>query len=458
MLNRCITFLLVIIFFPYQTYAQERRNDSAAAAPIVSSVAIDTGNSPLFTLKQCIQYALKNQPDLQQSVIDQAVAHDNNLIALSGWLPQVNGSAYYDHYFQGVSVATGVPQRIGPYDVSSPGVTATQTIFSPDVLLAVRASKLNTLHAKQNVEYYKIQLVSDVSKAFYTLLNSLEQTVVLREDTARLIKNQSDAYHRYVAGTTDKVDYKQATISLNNSLASLKTATEAVKAKYALLKQAMGMPSNQSFRVDFDTTQMMQEVYRDTTEPLAFEKRIEYKLQQTNRLIAHETTLYYELGFIPTLSASYNYNALYESTSFGQLYSTSYPTSYFGVQLNVPLFTGFRRWENVHKSKLLEKRVDLDDVNLHLQIYSEYEQAMANYKSNLFNLHAMGDNVSMGREVYDIVKLQYREGIKAYLDVIVAESDLESAEINYLNALFQLLSSKVDLEKAMGDIAPGVYQ
>jgi outer membrane protein TolC len=122
------------------------------------------------------------------------------------------------------------------------------------------------------------------------------------------------------------------------------------------------------------------------------------------------------------------------------------------------LFTGFRRWENVHKSKLLEKRVDLDDVNLHLQIYSEYEQAMANYKSNLFNLHAMGDNVSMAREVYDIVKLQYREGIKAYLDVIVAESDLESAEINYLNALFQLLSSKVDLEKAMGDIAPGVYQ
>jgi outer membrane protein TolC len=62
--------------------------------------------------------------------------------------------------------------------------------------------------------------------------------------------------------------------------------------------------------------------------------------------------------------------------------------------------------------------------------------------------------MGMAREVYDIVKLQYREGVKAYLDVIVAESDLQTSEINYLNALFHLLESKIDLEKAMGDI-PG---
>jgi outer membrane protein TolC len=60
--------------------------------------------------------------------------------------------------------------------------------------------------------------------------------------------------------------------------------------------------------------------------------------------------------------------------------------------------------------------------------------------------------VEMAREVYNIVMLQYREGVKAYLDVIVAESDLQTSEINYLNALFQLLESKIDLERALGDI------
>jgi outer membrane protein TolC len=49
-----------------------------------------------------------------------------------------------------------------------------------------------------------------------------------------------------------------------------------------------------------------------------------------------------------------------------------------------------------------------------------------------------------------VVKLQYNEGIKAYLDVIVAASDLRTSEINYQNALFELLKSKADLERALG--------
>ena len=60
--------------------------------------------------------------------------------------------------------------------------------------------------------------------------------------------------------------------------------------------------------------------------------------------------------------------------------------------------------------------------------------------------------MAMAREVYNIVKLQYSEGVKAYLDVIVAESDLQTSEINYLNAMFHLLESKIDLEQALGEI------
>jgi outer membrane protein TolC len=197
---------------------------------------------------------------------------------------------------------------------------------------------------------------------------------------------------------------------------------------------------------------MMQDIYVDTTARLQFEKRIEYQELQTARRIQRETTMYYQLGFLPSLSANYNYYQEFESNKFSDLYSKAYPYSMFGLQLNIPIFTGLRRIENVHKSRLQEQRIDWDEVNLRLQIYTQYSQALASYKSNLYYLHQQGDNVEMAREVYNIVKLQYSEGVKAYLDVIIAESDLQTSEINYLNALFQLLESKVDLEKAMGDI------
>jgi len=173
---------------------------------------------------------------------------------------------------------------------------------------------------------------------------------------------------------------------------------------------------------------------------------------QTARRIMHETTAYYQLGFLPSLSAFYNYNYEFENNKFSDLFGKAYPYSLFGLQLNIPIFTGFRRNENVHKSKLQERRIDWDEVNLKLEIYSEYKQALANYKSNLYFLRSQGENVQMALEVYNIVKLQYREGVKPYLDVIVAESDVQESEINYLNALFQLLESKIDLERAMGDI------
>jgi multidrug efflux system outer membrane protein len=428
------------------------------------------GQDTTLTLTQCLQYAMKHQPALKQSYIDEQIADANNRIAYSAWLPQITGLANYNHYYQlptvffpstattagSPPVGTLVAAHTGLHNTSIPELAANQVIFSPEVLIAVRTGHLNTLYAKQTTTSTKIELISDVSKSFYDLLLSLQQINVLREDTSRLIKNQSDTYHQYVSGVKDKVDYKQATISLNNSLAQLKNTIESAHAKFANLKQLMGYPTDKIFNLNFDTARMMQEVFFDTTEQLDFNKRIEYQQLETARRLQKETTSYYQIGFLPSISAFYNYDLEYENNTVPSLFNKSYPYSLWGLNLSIPIFTGFRRTENVRKAKLNEQRTDWDRVNLELSIYTEYKQALANYTSNLYNLHAMSDNVQLATEVYNIVKLQYREGIKAYLDVITAETDLRNSEINYLNALFQLLGSKVDLQKAMGDITPNI--
>jgi outer membrane protein len=58
----------------------------------------------------------------------------------------------------------------------------------------------------------------------------------------------------------------------------------------------------------------------------------------------------------------------------------------------------------------------------------------------------------LAKEVYEILRLQYRSGIKAYLEVITAETDLRTAEINYYTSVYQLLASKIDVQKALGQI------
>ena len=79
---------------------------------------------------------------------------------------------------------------------------------------------------------------------------------------------------------------------------------------------------------------------------------------------------------------------------------------------------------------------------------------MANYKANLANCLAVKENVDLAKEVYNVIQLQYRSGVKTYLEVITAETDLRTAQLNYFDALYGVLSSKIDVEKSLGTINP----
>ena len=95
----------------------------------------------------------------------------------------------------------------------------------------------------------------------------------------------------------------------------------------------------------------------------------------------------------------------------------------------------------------------LDTLNLRNQMSVEFSRAMASYKSYLTAYLATIKNEEIAGEVYNTVKSQYDQGIKSFLEVIVSETDLRTAQINHINTLVLLLSAKVDLERSMGKIS-----
>src|SRR5690606_13788592 len=155
---------------------------------------------------------------------------------------------------------------------------------------------------------------------------------------------------------------------------------------------------------------------------------------------------------LPTFSAFANYNLNYQNNELPELYSQSFPNSLVGLRLSMPIFQGTRRTQNLRRAQLLDKRLDLDIVNARNEISTEYETALANYKSDLNEWLTTRENVAMAEDVYRIIKLQYDEGIKTYLEVITAETDLRTTQLNYFNALYRVQSSKLDLQRARGTV------
>jgi len=199
---------------------------------------------------------------------------------------------------------------------------------------------------------------------------------------------------------------------------------------------------------------MESEMFVDTTQGLQFERRIEYQQLLTQQRLQHINTQYNKWTFLPNLSAFYNYAWDWRTNSgFSNLYDASYPRSVLGLTLSFPIFQGTKRIQEIKKSKLQEQRIDWDLVNLKNQINTDYQQALATYKANFNDWRTAKENVELSKEVYNTIKLQYDEGIKTYLDLMTAETDLRTTQINYLNALYAVLSGKLDVQQALGNIS-----
>jgi outer membrane protein TolC len=298
----------------------------------------------------------------------------------------------------------------------------------------------------------KIDVAVNVSKAFYDVLLTAKQIDVLNEDIVRLERNLKDAYNQYRGGLVDKTDYKRATISLNNSRAERKNDEESEKAKYALLKQLMGYTVADSLHLHYDSAAMESEIYLDTLATVDYSKRIEYQQLMTQKRLQQADVKYNKWAYLPSVSANAAYNMNYLNAGFGNLYSNNFPSSYAGLQVDLPIFQGTKRTQNIRISELQLTRIDWDIVNLQTTISTEYAQTMAAYKGYLNNYFVERENLDLAKDVFNTIELQYRSGVKAYLDLITAETDLRTAQLVYSDALFQVLSSKLDVEKALGTV------
>ncbi|WP_347158744.1 TolC family protein [Pontibacter chitinilyticus] len=406
-----------------------------------------------LTLDQCVTYALKNRGAVEQALLDEAIGEHEIKANLAGWFPQISASYGGTHLFKlQQQPFAGEIRTLGQKYTSNILLQANQTLYSSELLLASKAARYTREQLDLDTRNTKINTVVDVSKAFYDILLTQEQLRILTENLARQEKQYNDARSRFEVGLVDKTDYQRAAITLANIRSDRNRTQAAVKAKYALLKQLMGYPIESDLQVSFNPDEMQQAVMLDTTEVVNFANRIELQQLQTQRQLLQLNTAYYKWQFLPTISSYVNYNWIYFNNSLSDLYSQSYPTSGIGLQASLPIFQGTKRLQNLKIARLQEQRLDVKAENTRKAINTEYQVALANYKSDFYEWQTLQQNMQLAQEVYDIIKLQYNEGIKAYVDLIVAETDLRTAQLNYYNALYNVLASKLDYQRALGTI------
>ena len=151
------------------------------------------------------------------------------------------------------------------------------------MVFASRTAKDVRIQAKQNTVSSKIDVTVSVAKAFYSVLLTQKQIEITEDDINRLQASLKDAYTQYQFGLVDKVDYKRATIALNNSKAEQKVYIETLKLKYADLRQQMGYSATAPLDLMYDSVAMEKDAILDTNQVANYQNRIEYQQLETQR-------------------------------------------------------------------------------------------------------------------------------------------------------------------------------
>ncbi|MFC7526746.1 TolC family protein [Parapedobacter sp. GCM10030251] len=427
------------------------------AFSLALSLAFGQENQPSLpakaTLQDVIDYALENRPSVHQALIDEEIGEEEIASALSGWFPQINATGTYNYNVKiPTNVIGGNVIQLGQKHVSAAVLQADQQILNPGLIQASKAARFIRQQNALNTENSRINTVVEVSKAYYDILTSEEQLNIIRENIERIQRQLNDAKARYETGIVDKTDFKRAQITLSNTLAEQKRVSELLTYKYAFLKELIGLDAEQPMNLSFDGAAMESEILVDTTLTVDYNERVEFRQLQTVKQLQHLNTQYNKWTFLPSLSAFYNYAWDFRGNRFPEMFDGNFPRSVFGLTLNIPIFQGGKRIHEIRRSRLLEARIDWDVVNLKNQINTQYEMALATYQANLNDWRVARENVALSEDVYNTIKLQYDEGIKTYLDLMTAETDLRTTQISYLNALFAVLAGKLDVQRALGTV------
>lgn len=415
-----------------------------------------------FSLKEAIDYAQTHQVSILNATIDEEIAKNTVKKTIGIGLPQLNGNVNFQDFLKVPTSllpgeffdkpGTQVPVRFGVQYQSSIGLELSQLLFDGSYLVGLQASKTFKELSNKSLKRSRIETAVAVTKAYYSVLVSNEQLSLLDANMSRLKKSFNDTQALFANGFVEKIDVDRLKVLSNNLETERENVIRLLELNVNLLKFQMGMNIQSKLKLKDSIASLQVEESIALNDTSSYQNRIEYSLLQTQKKINELDVKRYKSLFLPSLVAFGSSLQSLQSQKFESLFDRSFPTTVVGFRLSVPILSGGIRTYQVRNAKLEVLKTENNLINLKNGINLEVEQAQTVYKNGLKSLQNQKRNMDLAQEVLRVSKIKYEEGVGSSIEVTSAETSLKESQNNYINALYDLLINKVNVDRALGKI------
>ena len=428
----------------------------------------------VYSLKDCLEYAKKENPNLQSALLQEEIAEKKINEVMGSGLPQVSVSGSLQDNIKKQVVAIpggglfgGDPNSIITFSMSTKynmGLTGTvnQLLFDGSFWVGLQAAKRSGEYYRQGVQTAEEDVIYNVANAYYQVIISAKQIDLLKYNIRSVEETMKNTELLYTNGRVKKVDLDRIIVNHNALLTQLNTAKNGLQIAYENLKYRMGIPfssklevaDNSIGTVDSEVSLNIPDAVLNDSTTEYYNNRIEYKQLLTTRQLQELNKKNEMAGYIPTLSAYYNYSyqSMAEKFNFFKEESNWYGASSVGLNLQWNLFTGGSRAAKIQQADLNIKVMDQTIKDTELAMSLQVSSSRTKFKSAYDNIENERKNVELAREVYRVTELEFREGTSTSADLVNAETSLREAQTNFINSLLDLYIARLDYEKAKGSL------
>jgi outer membrane protein TolC len=417
-----------------------------------------------FTLAESIQYALENNEQVRIANIETEISSAVVGETRSQGLPQVNvnGAINYNYQIQrslidlstfdpNVPEGTEAEVAFGQTYDGNVAIGARQLIFDGSYFVGLQAAKTyRELSAKQ-LDRTKIDINEAVSKAYFTVLINRENLEVIEKNYKRLDTLLYETRAMYENGFAEKIDVDRLQVTLNNLKVNLDRTRRLNDVSLKLLKFQMGYPLDQEIKL-LDKLENVNLDVPIIPEDFNYNDRIEFSQVNTNQNLARLDLKNNRVQRLPKIYANFNYGYNTATSLSEQWFQTDRWLNFgaVGLTVSMPIFDGLRKTYKIQQNQLQIDQLELQKSMLKRNIDIEIEQSTVQLNAALQALEVQNENMELAREVFEITKTKYQEGVGSNLEVIEADSDLKEAQTNYYSALYEAILAKIELQKAIG--------
>lgn len=415
-----------------------------------------------YSLQQAIDYGIENNTQSKSAALDVENAQITVKNRLSSGLPQIDASIDYQNFFKlptsllpaeffGGEAGEFIPVQFGTEQNLTAGISASQLLFNGAWIVALNASKeyVNLVNAQQKLTEQEIK--KNVETAYYAVLIAKEFETLLQKNIDNLSKVYFEVNEMLKSGFVEQIDVDRLTMSKLTLTGQLTNAKRQTILAESYLKYTMGLDINSSI-VLTDSLDMFTNNATVVNNDQNYLTRPEFAILNETMILNELNVKLNKALYLPTVAlyASYSQNAQRNSFNFFDGDELWFETGLIGVKMQIPIFSGMERKTNVQAAQLAFEKAQLTLHSATQGILLEIEKAKTDYWNAESDFEIQKQNNELAQKIYNTALIKYREGVGSSLELNNAESTLYMAQGSYISALYNLLNTKIALNKSLG--------